>query len=134
MTGNSKNEVSVRLHGIFAPKQDGACEKERDLAKKMMDYLHTALESANDIDLRNARKDEFAGPNDLVADVIADDKNLSTEVLKQNFAVPLHSSLNHSWCIEPSEAATPKPTIQETQGNEEHWNEHDFYSDSFQFH
>lgn len=91
--------VSVRLNGIDTPEMRGGCKgaiDEKEKAILARDYLHSMIEKAVRVDLRNVGRDKYFR---ILADVVADGVNLNQAMLKAGHAVPYEGGTKvKNWC------------------------------------
>lgn len=71
------DNIGVRVNGIDTPEIRGKCDQEKQLAIEARELTKATLSSAHSVTLKNMSRGKYFR---IVADVYADDKNL-TEVL-----------------------------------------------------
>jgi len=88
--------LMVRLAGIDTPEILGKCEKEKKLAADARNYVNTILENAKEIELYDIERGEHFN---LIARIMANGRNVSELLIKENFAVPVSTpSSKADWC------------------------------------
>ena len=90
-------KVSVRILGIDAPEIKGKNNCEKDKARIAQRLVENLLKNAKRIELQNVQKDKYFR---ILADVVADGKNIKDIVIKNNLAYEYSggSKLNVDWC------------------------------------
>ncbi len=86
-------KLPVRLRGIDTPEIRGKCNKEKELAYKARDFIRFLLNKAETIELRNISRGKYFR---IVADIYADNKNVSEMMLFNGHARPYESKID--WC------------------------------------
>lgn len=91
-------KISVRVYGIDTPeiRTKNVCEKKKALlAKKLVERL---LKDAKDIKLNNLKRGKYFR---IVADIVADGKNVKDELIKNKLAVPYYGKTKRKvdWCL-----------------------------------
>jgi len=85
--------LPIRLRGIDTPEIRGKCNKEKELAYKARDFIRFILNKAEKIELRNISRGKYFR---IVADIYADNKNVSEMMLFNGHARPYESKID--WC------------------------------------
>jgi endonuclease YncB( thermonuclease family) len=99
----------VRIAGIDTPEILGECEQEKKLASKARNFVNTVLNNAQEIDLHEIERGENFN---LVAKIIANGKNLSELLLKNEFALPQDDPpKKQNWCkrLQKAESSSKTP-------------------------
>ena len=88
--------IGIRVAGIDTPEMRGKCKAEKALAKKAKQQTVSILRAAKTIELRNVKRGKYFR---IVADVYADDKNLTAELIKRGLGVPYDGGTKaKDWC------------------------------------
>lgn len=88
--------INIRLYGIDTPELRTKCKKEKDLAYAARDYVRNILENSNNVDLVNPTRGKYFR---IVADVQADGKSISEELIEKGLAVPYYGKKKtKDWC------------------------------------
>ena len=88
--------IPVRLAGIDSPDLQGKCAQEKQLAVKARDLMHTTLEQAQSITLKNVERGKYFR---LVATVEADGQDVSDLLIQEGLAVPYDGGTKgKEWC------------------------------------
>jgi len=91
-----EKRINVRLYGIDTPEIRTKCKKEKDLAYIARDYVRNILENSNNVDLVNPTRGKYFR---IVADVQADGKSVSKELIENGLAVPYYGRTKiKNWC------------------------------------
>ncbi|MDA7847864.1 thermonuclease family protein [Sulfurospirillum sp.] len=88
--------VPIRLSGIDTPELRSKCQKEKQLARIAKQLTVNILRGAKVIELKNLKRGKYFR---IIADVYADDKNLASELIKNNLAVIYNGGTKiKNWC------------------------------------
>lgn len=88
--------IGIRVAGIDTPEMRGKCKAEKALAQKAKQQTVSILRAAKNIELRNVKRGKYFR---IVADVYADGKNLTSELIKRGLGVPYHGGTKaKNWC------------------------------------
>ena len=99
----------VRIAGIDTPEILGECEEEKKLAQKARNFVNTVLHNSQEIDLYEIERGEHFN---LVAKIMANGKNLSELLLKNEFALPQDDPpKKQNWCkrLQKADASSKTP-------------------------
>lgn len=88
-------ELKVRLFGVDTPEMLGKCIEEKQLARKAKQYVHDALEEAEEVMIILKGKDKYGR---VVALVSYDGNDLASELLIKGLAKPYAGGRRESWC------------------------------------
>ena len=77
--------IPVRVRGINCPERNAIDPQEKEDSEKAKRYTLTALTNAKRITLLNVERGKYFR---LIADVMVDGRNLASELLAENLAVP----------------------------------------------
>ena len=86
-------DMAIRLLGIDTPELRGSDPNEKALGYEAKAFLIELLD-ANDIILMNVQRGKYFR---IVADVIADGKNISKEMIKAGFAYEYYGGTRRDW-------------------------------------
>lgn len=87
--------IGVRVNGIDTPEIRGKCPAEKSLARKARSFTRTVVTGAQQVELRNLRRDKYFR---LLADVCVDGKALSEMLLEKGLGHPYEGGRKGSWC------------------------------------
>lgn len=88
--------IGIRVAGIDTPEMRGKCKAEKELAQKAKQQTVSILRAAKNIELRNVKRGKYFR---IVADVYADGKNLTSELIKRGLGVPYDGGTKaKNWC------------------------------------
>ncbi len=89
--------AKVRLGGIDSPEIRGKSACERLQAVKAKKFLFRLLSKAEDLELRNIKKEKYFR---ILGDLYADGKNVSALLLQAHLAVPYDGGRKNEvdWC------------------------------------
>jgi endonuclease YncB( thermonuclease family) len=88
--------MRIRVNGIDTPEMRGKCKKEKTLARNAKNLVNSILRSAKTVELKNMKRGKYFR---IVADVYADNKNLSDILIKNNLAVYYNGGhKSKDWC------------------------------------
>lgn len=88
--------INVRLYGIDTPEIRAKCKKEKDAAYIARDYVRNILENSSRVDLITPSRGKYFR---IVADVQADGKSISEELIESGLAVPYYGKNKiKNWC------------------------------------
>jgi endonuclease YncB( thermonuclease family) len=88
--------IPIRVNGVDTPELRSKCKKEKDLARLAKQFTVQMLRSAKSIELKNMQRGKYFR---IVADVYADGKSLSKELINNNLAVPYFGGTKvKDWC------------------------------------
>lgn len=89
------DKVSIRVAGVDTPELRAKCDKEKKLAILAKQYTVQFLRSANVVELRNIERGKYFR---IVADVYADGRSLTNELLSRGLGVPYDGGKKVNWC------------------------------------
>lgn len=88
--------ISIRISGIDTPEIRTKCAKEKALAQQAKKLTVSLLRSAKVIELRNVKRGKYFR---IIADVYADNKNISEILISSGLAVAYHGGTkSENWC------------------------------------
>ena len=86
--------VSIRINGIDTPEMNDKNPDIKYRAIKARDYLNRLLNTAEKIELRNVRRGKYFR---ILADVYADETNISHKMLERGLAQSYDGGTKESW-------------------------------------
>lgn len=89
------DEIPVRLARVDTPEIRGKCDEEKSLAYQAKLRVKEILENASQIDLKHIERGKYFR---IVAEVYADDVNISNLLLEENLAYLYTGGKKKSWC------------------------------------
>lgn len=88
--------ISVRLGGIDTPEIKGACDAEKELAKKAQTFVRNTLSSAQTITLDIHGRDKYFR---ILGELFADEVSLTQMLMDKGYAVPYDGGTKANvWC------------------------------------
>ncbi len=91
------SKMAIRVSGVDTPEMRGACQKEKQLARKAKEFTVDFLRSCNEgIYLKSMQRGKYFR---IVADVYCGDSELSSGLISNNLAVPYNGGTKiKNWC------------------------------------
>lgn len=86
--------ISVRISNVYTPQLNSKDERLKLKAQQAKSFTKNFLETGKIIILKNIKRDIYFR---LLADVIVDDKNLGSELLKNKLALPYDQNKKPQW-------------------------------------
>jgi len=87
--------IRIRIKDIDAPEIRGRCQKEIDLAILARDFLRSAIDKSNQIELRNIERGKYFR---IVGELYIDGENISSNLIKKKLAYYYNGGKKRSWC------------------------------------
>ena len=86
--------IKIRLLGIDTPELKSKCSQEKKLAIQAKEYLTSITPSS--VTLHEVQYGKYAGR--LLAEIHADDTNLSNELIEKGYARAYDGGQRQGWC------------------------------------
>ncbi len=88
--------MSIRVNGVDTPEMRGKCKEEKALARKAKQHTVHLLRTSTTIKLKNLKRGKYFR---IVADVHADNQNLSESLIHAGLGVPYFGKTKtKNWC------------------------------------
>lgn len=87
--------IGVRVSGVDTPEIRGKCAAEKSLARQARAFTRSAVTTAQQVELRNLRRDKYFR---LLADVCVDGKALAELLMAKGLGHPYEGGKKGSWC------------------------------------
>ncbi|MCK5017954.1 MAG: thermonuclease family protein [Candidatus Peribacteraceae bacterium] len=92
------HKMPIRVLGVDTPERRGKCQKEKDMAIIVKNFVYNELSNARNISIINPSRGKYYR---IVGDIQYDDKLLSNVLLLNQYAYPyLGGTKKNPWCEE----------------------------------